>query len=163
MSKKMYWTSIISAILIGCAVFAGIVYNNVTTTLETIHEPTIRPTSELRPKKITLEEKDPFSLLLLGVDERENDTGRSDTIIVLTVNPTSESTKILSIPRDTYAEIIGLNKQDKINHAYAFGGMEMALKTVENLLDVPIDYVVQVDMESFIRNRRYNGWRYSGK
>ena len=97
-----------------------------------------------------MEKKDPFSLLLLGVDERENDTGRSDTIIVLTVNPTSESTKILSIPRDTYAEIIGLNKQDKINHAYAFGGMEMALKTVENLLDVPIDYVVQVDMESFL-------------
>lgn len=150
MSKKMYWTSIISAILIGCAVFVGIVYNNVTNTLETIHEPTIRPTSELRPKKITLEKKDPFSLLLLGVDERENDSGRSDTIIVLTVNPTSESTKILSIPRDTYTEIIGLNKQDKINHAYAFGGMEMALKTVENLLDVPIDYVVQVDMESFL-------------
>ncbi len=39
--------------------------------------------------------------------------------------------------------------KDKLNHAYAFGGIEMAMASVENLLDIPIDYVVQVNMESF--------------
>lgn len=57
---------------------------------------------------------------------------------------------MISIPRDTYTEIIGKGFKDKINHAYSFGGMEMAVKTVENLLNIPIDYVVKVNMESFV-------------
>ena len=93
--------------------------------------------------------KDPFSVLVLGVDEREGDKGRSDTMIVLTVNPTLQSTKMVSIPRDTYSEIVGMGFEDKLNHAYAFGGIEMSLATVEHFLDIPIDYVVQVNMESF--------------
>ena len=88
-------------------------------------------------------------MLVLGVDERKGDAGRSDTIIVLTVNPKTKSSTMVSIPRDTYTEIIGKGKMDKINHAYAFGGIEMSMHTVENLLDIPIDYVVQVNMDSF--------------
>lgn len=94
--------------------------------------------------------KEPFSALILGVDERNGDDGRSDTMIVMTVNPTLQTTKMLSIPRDTYTEIMGKGFQDKINHAYAFGGMEMSMKTVENLLAIPIDYVAKVNMESFV-------------
>src|SRR5690606_29205840 len=60
-----------------------------------------------------------------------------------------KSMKMVSIPRDTRTEIIGKGFQDKINHAYAFGGPEMAIDTVENFLDIPIDYFVQVNMESF--------------
>src|SRR5690606_27392907 len=69
--------------------------------------------------------------------------------IVLTVNPNKESIQMVSIPRDTRTEIIGKGFEDKINHAYAFGGMEMAIDTVENFLDIPIDYYVQVNMEGF--------------
>lgn len=94
--------------------------------------------------------KEPFSALILGVDERDGDNGRSDTMIVMTVNPTLKTTKMLSIPRDTYTEIMGKGYKDKINHAYAFGGMEMSVKTVENLLAIPIDYVAKVNMESFV-------------
>ena len=110
----------------------------------------IRKVSELRRTEVELVEKEPISFLLLGVDEREADVGRSDTIIVLTANPSLSSVKVLSIPRDTYTEIIGLNKMDKLNHAYAFGGIDMALQSVENLINIPIDYVVQVNMESFL-------------
>jgi polyisoprenyl-teichoic acid--peptidoglycan teichoic acid transferase len=88
-------------------------------------------------------------VLMLGVDQRGNDRGRSDTIIVLTVNPNNNSVKMLSIPRDTRTEIVGKGKQDKINHAYAFGGVSMAIDTVENFLDIPIDYYIQVNMEGF--------------
>ncbi|WP_342600331.1 LCP family protein [Psychrobacillus sp. FSL H8-0483] len=150
MSKKIIWISIISCLIIGGVIYASIFYNDVSTTIETIHEPEIRKVSDLRTTEVELVQKEPFSLLLLGVDERENDKGRSDTIIVLTVNPSTNSTKMVSIPRDTYTEIIGKDKLDKINHAYAFGGMEMAMQSVEGLLDIPIDYVIQVNMESFL-------------
>lgn len=150
MQKKRIWIILIASFFLGCTVYASTLYKDVSTTLETIHEPEIRKVSELRTEKVELVEKEPFSLLLLGVDERENDVGRSDTIIVLTVNPSTNSTKMISIPRDTYTEIIGKTQLDKINHAYAFGGMDMSLRTVENLLDIPIDYVIQVNMESFL-------------
>lgn len=150
MRKKRIWIILVLSFFLGCTVYGSTLYNDVSTTLETIHEPEIRKVSELRTTEVELVEKEPFSLLLLGVDERENDVGRSDTIIVLTVNPSTNSTKMISIPRDTYTEIIGKEKLDKINHAYAFGGMDMSLLTVENLLDIPIDYVIQVNMESFL-------------
>ncbi|WP_245671974.1 LCP family protein [Caryophanon latum] len=92
----------------------------------------------------------PFSVLLLGVDEREHDVGRSDTMIVLTVNPALGTMKMLSIPRDTRAEIVGLGTVEKINHAYAHGGVDMARATVENFLQMPIDFYVKVNMEGFL-------------
>lgn len=150
MSKKIIWITIISCLLLSGTVYATSIYKNVTTTLETIHEPEIRKVSKLRETEVELVEKEPISVLLLGVDERDEDAGRSDTIIVLTVNPSLASIKVLSIPRDTYTEIIGLDKMDKLNHAYAFGGIDMALHSVENLIDIPIDYVIQVNMESFL-------------
>jgi LCP family protein required for cell wall assembly len=56
---------------------------------------------------------------------------------------------MVSIPRDTYTKIKGSWKTDKINHAYAIGGTEMTIRSVENLLDVPVDYFVKVNMKSF--------------
>lgn len=95
--------------------------------------------------------KDPFSVLIMGVDQGDfgrDAKGRSDTMMLLTVNPNTENTSIVSIPRDTYTEIIGKGNKDKINHAYAFGGTSMAVNTVQNLFDVPVDYFVSVNMES---------------
>lgn len=97
----------------------------------------------------TIEEKRSVSVLLLGIDRRGTEQGRSDSIIVLTLNPETDEGAMLSIPRDTKTEIVGRGYRDKINHAYAFGGAEMAMDTVENFLDIPIDYVVEADMEAF--------------
>ncbi|SEI77229.1 transcriptional attenuator, LytR family [Alkalibacterium gilvum] len=94
--------------------------------------------------------EDPFSVLLLGIDS-DGETvehGRSDTMMLVTVNPNSNKTSILSIPRDTYTEIIGRGTKDKINHAHAFGKASMAMDSVQNLLDVPVDYYLSVNMES---------------
>lgn len=94
--------------------------------------------------------EDPFSILLLGIDNDGDSVeyGRSDTMMLVTVNPNTDKTTILSIPRDTYTEIVGRGTQDKINHAHAFGKASMAMNTVQNLLDVPVDYYLSVNMES---------------
>jgi polyisoprenyl-teichoic acid--peptidoglycan teichoic acid transferase len=55
---------------------------------------------------------------------------------------------MLSIPRDTRVEIAGRGKMDKINHSYAFGGTKMTVETVENFLDLKLDYYIKVNMEA---------------
>lgn len=93
---------------------------------------------------------DPFTVLLMGIDNDGDNVeyGRSDTMMLVTVNPNTEKTSILSIPRDTYTEIVGRGTKDKINHAHAFGKASMAMNSVQNLLDVPVDYYLSVNMES---------------
>ena len=151
--KKRTWlkvTLIILALLVvGGGTYAYMVYDSLTDAVDSMHNPTKRSGSEKRTEQVSLKEKTPFSVLLLGVDERKGDRGRSDSMIVLTVNPILESIKMVSIPRDTRTQIIGKGTEDKINHAYAFGGVEMSMDTVENFLDIPIDYYVQVNMEGF--------------
>ncbi|WP_404405237.1 LytR family transcriptional regulator [Jeotgalibacillus malaysiensis] len=148
--KVLKWSlAILGVVVIGVMAYLFLIFQSLTSATEQMHQPIEREKSEKRQETVRFDEQDPFSVLLLGVDERGEDAGRSDTMIVMTVNPNTDSTKLLSIPRDTYTEIIGHGTTDKINHAYAFGGVEMAMDSVENLLDIPIDYYVQVNMEGF--------------
>jgi len=152
-NKWSFWLKMLGAIIlvlfIAVGGYAYYVYNSLSQAVDTMQEPIEREKSEKRLEPVTLEQKQPFSVLLLGVDEREGDRGRSDTLIVVTVNPDTKTTKMLSIPRDTRTEIIGKDFEDKINHAYAFGGVEMSMDTVENFLDIPIDYYMKINMEGF--------------
>ncbi|MCZ4136008.1 hypothetical protein BZG24_29500, partial [Escherichia coli] len=118
------------------------------------------PRNPVKPVSITdkggglpvdLNSKEPFNALILGVDERPNDSGRSDTIIVLSVNPAKHKALLFNIPRDTRTEIVGHGTEDKINHAYAFGGVDMSIRTIEQFLGIPIHYYMKVDMEGFAR------------
>ncbi|WP_240733021.1 LCP family protein [Jeotgalibacillus sp. S-D1] len=126
-----------------------VVYHSLHSASKDMHSPIDRDVSAKRDDQVSFDEKDPFSVLLLGIDEREGDAGRSDTMIVLTVNPDKKKTTLLSIPRDTYAEISGRGDKNKINHAYAYGGVKMAMETVEHMLDIPLDYYIKVNMEGF--------------
>ncbi len=151
--RKRRWLRIVGMIvglflIIGGA-YAYYVYHTLNKSVESMHSPIDREKSDKRQEDVAFNKKDPFSVLLLGVDERENDAGRSDSLIVLTVNPKQESVKMVSIPRDTLTEIVGKGFKDKINHAYAFGGVEMAMETAENFLDIPIDYYTTINMEGF--------------
>lgn len=97
-----------------------------------------REKSDKRSEKVDVADKKPISILLMGSDQRKDEVGRSDSLMLFTLNPKTKSMKITSIPRDSYTEIVGKGKKDKINHAYAFGGIDMAVKTVENFLNVPV-------------------------
>ncbi|WP_283678015.1 LCP family protein [Lentilactobacillus sp. Marseille-Q4993] len=92
----------------------------------------------------------PLSILLLGTDTGalgRHDTGRTDTIIVATVNPKKETVHLTSIARDTRVSIPGDTvAYEKINAAYTIGGPATTIKTVQNLLDIPIDYYALVNM-----------------
>lgn len=101
-------------------------------------------------RQVSLSDQEPFSILLLGVDTGalgRTEQGRSDTMMVATVNPSSDEALLVSLPRDTYVEIVGHGTQDKINHAYAFGGAAMSMDTVAELLDIPIDHYITINMQ----------------
>ncbi len=150
-SKKKIWLWIIGSLLTILLIFLGTAYYTIQKTMNKINTPLVETDDTPDKTQKTITKKEPFSVLMLGVDERKDDSGRSDTMIVITVNPEKQTMKMLSIPRDTRTEIIGHDTVDKINHAYAFGGVPMAMDTVENLLDIPLDYYVFINMEGFLQ------------
>lgn len=148
--KYLKWgIGIVVVFFLGISSVAFSMYHSFISNMGKTHVVLDRDQSKHRIQKVNFQKKDPFSILLLGVDGRSGENGRSDTIIILTVNPNSKDTKMLSIPRDTYTEIVGKHSFDKINHAYAFGGIKMSMDTVEKLLNIPIDYIAEVNMDGF--------------
>ena len=99
-------------------------------------------------KEELLVAKDKATIMIMGVDEREDDVGRSDTLMVATIDPARKETSLLSIPRDTRVAI-PKNGYDKINAAYAYGGEKLTQTTVENLLGVRIDHYVIINTHAF--------------
>lgn len=93
-------------------------------------------------------------LLIVGEDNNPgngNVTGRSDALMVATYDPELKSLSLLSIPRDTLVEIPGRKYEDKINHALAFGGIELTMRTVSQFLNIPLRYYVHVQTDGFRR------------
>ena len=163
--RKRVWKVIFSVLLIGMVgtvAYLFKAYSDIGSTAESIY--TSVNVNEMREEEIEVETAtQPISFLLLGADtgtaeEERTETGRSDTIIVCTVNPNTKTTTLLSIPRDSYAEIVGYSDvydyygdyYDKMNHAYAFGGTEMSINTVQEFLNVPIDYYVEVNFDGLV-------------
>jgi LCP family protein required for cell wall assembly len=97
----------------------------------------------------------PQTILLLGSDQRwldikQKNPVRSDTIILLRLNPQRGATAVMSLPRDLKVRIPG-HGTDKINAAYAIGGPTLSVKTIRNLLHIPINHVVNVNFGGFRR------------
>lgn len=97
----------------------------------------------------------PQTILLLGSDQRyidikQKNPVRSDTIILLRLNPERGATAVMSLPRDLKVKIPG-HGTDKINAAYAIGGPTLSVKTIRNLLHIPINHVVNVNFGGFRR------------
>lgn len=97
---------------------------------------------------------DNVSVLLMGIDEnekrQEREVPRTDALILATLNKDEKNIKLLSIPRDSYVYIPEVGYEDKINHAHAFGGTYATIETVENLLDIPVDYYVKLNFHAFV-------------
>lgn len=87
------------------------------------------------------------NIALFGIDATDGETGRSDSIMIATLDPVHNKLKITSIMRDSYVYIDG-HGQDKINHAYAFGGPELAIKTLNENFGLNIEDFVSVNFSS---------------
>ncbi|KFM98523.1 LytR family transcriptional regulator [Bacillus clarus] len=109
-----------------------------------------RDKSKLRTEEVQIA-KEPFTILIMGIEDYATDgqNGRTDSLMFATVNPISQKVSIMSIPRDSRVDIVGKNKQDKINAAHAYGGEKMAVDTVEKFLNVPVDHYVKIDFKGF--------------
>lgn len=97
-------------------------------------------------------EKEPenktINFLLLGVDERSGDVGRSDTIMMLSANLATKRIGLVSVPRDSRVDMIKYGST-KVNHAYAYGGITLAKQTIEKLLNVKADYYFVINFSAF--------------
>ena len=92
--------------------------------------------------------KDKVMVMIMGVDEREGDVGRSDTLLIATLDPKKRKAALLSIPRDTRVKIKG-HGFDKINAAYAYGGHQLTENTIENLMGVDVEHYVIINIKAF--------------
>lgn len=137
--------------LVGVGIF-GKIYMDMNTTLGAMQQEVV--VQEVRKEEVDIGECEPVSILLIGVDNgafgRGVDAGRADTIMVLTINPDTKETQLLSIPRDTYVTLHDSGEKDKINHSYAYGGVENTINTVQDYLDIPIDYYISVNMSGLV-------------
>ena len=99
-----------------------------------------------------------LTMLLMGVDRREDEPSRSDTMILINIDPVAKTARMLAIPRDLRVIIPGYGVH-KINAAYAFGdadsvpggGPGLTLRTIETNFGVHIDYFAEVDFQGFVK------------
>jgi len=107
--------------------------------------------TKLRNVDQQLAQKKPISILLMGTDTGalgRTFQGRTDSMMVVTINPKTNKSTITSIPRDTAVNIPGYESQSpaKINAAYAWGKSKTAITTVQKMLNVPIDFYAIINM-----------------
>lgn len=95
--------------------------------------------------------EDMITVLVVGADKRPNDVGRSDTILLCFLDVKNNRVQILSVPRDTYVTIPRSGEKTKVNHAYAYGGIPLLDETLEQYLNVSIDYYVSVNFNGFVQ------------
>ncbi|ETI90260.1 MAG: Transcriptional regulator, LytR family [Clostridium butyricum DORA_1] len=89
------------------------------------------------------------NIALLGIDSGDDNVGRSDCILIATIDTEHNKIKLSSIIRDSYVTIPSKNKKDKINHAYAFGGPELTLETLNLNFNLNISQFISVNFASF--------------
>jgi LCP family protein required for cell wall assembly len=119
------------------------------------------PAVSIGPEPIPWDGASRVNVLVMGLDYRDWESGegapRTDTMILASVDPLTKSASILSIPRDLWVSIPGIEEPNRINVAYRFGetyqlpggGPALAMKTVEGLLGLKIDYYALIDFYSF--------------
>ena len=152
MAKKFVIGAVLIVLLSATAVSSAVLLE-VDKSIEVFQENSI-PIPDIENELDKVDPGSPQTILVLGSDRRFTDGKgtpvRSDTIIVVRLDPDKKSTAILSIPRDLKVEIPGYG-EDKINAAYAEGGPKLTVRTVKRLLGIPISHVVNVNFNGFQR------------
>ena len=138
-NRKLFWSFIICLfIVVGSLTHLG--FNSDFTRIKEDFK------AKVKGETILPTFRKPTTIMLMGVDNRKDDVGRSDTLMIL--NLSNDSASLLTIPRDTlvYVERHGYQK---INAAYAYGGSKLARETVEDFLGIEIDHYVTINKSRF--------------
>ncbi len=104
---------------------------------------------------------EPLTILLMGVDMDQAtrggawEEGRSDSMILVTVNPQTKETTMMSLTRDIMVEIAEANGEssgtiEKLNHSYSYGQAPMAIATIEKMMDINIDRYIEINMDGLV-------------
>ncbi|GAB6093495.1 LCP family protein [Furfurilactobacillus curtus] len=145
---RWFWGIIILLLLVIVG-FGAVAYHNINSATSKAYKSA--GITKARDTKAVLNSKKPISILFLGTDTGalgRSYKGRTDTIMIATINPQTKKMLLVSLPRDTMTDIAGYPDESpaKINAAYAYGGVGTTIKTVQNLLNVPIDYYALLNM-----------------
>jgi LCP family protein required for cell wall assembly len=136
-------------LIIGATAYGGFLYNKAESVMNKSYKPIERDSKLAANVKL-----ENTSILFIGVDDsakrKASGNSRSDALMLATFNKKEKSIKLLSIPRDSYVHIPEKDIYTKITHAHAYGGVKLTLETVEELLDVPVDYYVKMNFNAFI-------------
>ncbi len=147
--KVILWIiGILLTMIIGIVASGYLYFNhlvNKTTKVE-INKENIGITEEVE-EKLSKYSDTILNIALFGVDADENGVGRSDSIMIATIDTVHKKLKLTSVMRDSYVDIEGYG-YDKINHAYAFGGPELAINTLNRNFDLNIKYFVSVNFST---------------
>lgn len=115
-----------------------------------------------RSNTVDLKKGEPFSVLLMGTDTGDKGRtyqGRSDSMMLVTINPKKKQTIMTSLDRDIYTQMVGYKGDenvyvakgdtyyDKLNAAYSLGGTKLAIESVQKMLDIPVDHYVEINMK----------------
>ena len=153
MVKKiiLMFLSLLTVTVIGIGAYGLTILNQTTGTLSKTYKSFGNETNVIAENK-------PMTILLMGVDtgngSREDPwAGNSDTMILVTVNPRTKETTMTSLERDILTNVSsdGQPVQEKLNAAYAQGGAKLAIKTIQDLLNIHIDRYVMINMKGLIQ------------
>lgn len=141
--------SFVLLIILGGAAYGMTKYRSVKNSVNSSFKPS--GVTKERNVSSALKNKKPISILLLGTDTGafgRDYKGRTDSMMIITLNPNTQKTTVTSIPRDTAVNIPGYKSESpaKINAAYAYGRVGTSIKTVQKLLNIPIDFYALINL-----------------
>ncbi|MFD1020159.1 LCP family protein [Thalassobacillus hwangdonensis] len=151
--KRAFFVFLPMMLLLAAGSYAGYLYFKADKVFSDSYVEDEREKSNLR-EQVVDPGKDHVSVLIMGVDSNEHrnnaSSARTDALMLATFNKDEKSVNLVSIPRDSLVYIPEVGYEDKINHAHAFGGPKATIETVENLLDIPVDYYVKLNFHAFV-------------
>ncbi|HEM3471603.1 LCP family protein [Streptococcus suis] len=156
--KKIF---LMSLAIVGLTLGAGLIYGasllNFSTDAISKTFKQLNGEEEITPIDAT----EPLTILLMGVDMDQAtrggdwEGGRSDSMILVTVNPKTKETNMMSLTRDIMVEIAEANGEssgtvEKLNHSYSYGQAPMAIATIEKMMDINIDRYIEINMDGLV-------------
>ena len=145
---RIFW-SVVGILVLIAIFFGGVAWHNLKSTTGNMYNSA--GITKSRDANKVLAQKKPVSILLLRTDTGalgRDYKGRTDTIMIMTLNPQKKTTTIVSLPRDMKVNLPDYpdDSPAKINAAYTYGGVKESVKTVQKHFNIPIDYYVLVNM-----------------